>query len=43
MKKINGCFGYLTKKIEKAKQLYFGRFDEGFHGFVKDTFHFTVD
>ncbi len=40
---INGCFGYLSKKVEKEKQLYFGKFDEGFHGFVRDTFHSIVD
>jgi hypothetical protein len=34
----------IVKKIERTKQLYFGRFDEGFHGLTKWlTFHSIVD
>jgi hypothetical protein len=38
---IDGCFGYLY--IERTKQLYFGKFDEGFDGFIKETFQSTFD
>jgi hypothetical protein len=33
----------IFKKFEKEKQLYFGRFDEGFHGFTRTTLHFAID
>jgi hypothetical protein len=40
---IDMCFGYLSKKLKKKKQLYFGRFDEGFHSLTRMTLHFAVD
>ncbi len=41
---INGGALGIVKKIERTKQLYFGRFDEGFHGLTKWlTFHSIVD
>jgi hypothetical protein len=36
-------FWEFVQKGEITKQLYFGRFDEGFHVFAKMTFHFVVD
>jgi hypothetical protein len=32
-----------VKILEKVKQLYFGKFDEGFHDFIRVTFHSIVD
>jgi hypothetical protein len=40
---IDGCFRYLSKKIERTKQLYFGRFDESFHGLTRVTLHSAMD
>jgi hypothetical protein len=31
-----------VQKVERAKQLYFGRFDEIIHGLIKKTFHSIV-
>jgi hypothetical protein len=42
-KDIDRCFGYLSKKLRKKNKLYFGRFDEGFHDFIRVTFHSVVD
>ncbi len=36
-------FWEFVQKVKKVKQLYFGKFDEGFHFFAKTTFHFVVD
>jgi hypothetical protein len=36
-------FWEFVQKIKKAKQLYFGKFDEGFHFFAKVAFHSIVD
>ncbi len=32
-----------VQKVEKVEQLYFGRFDEGFNGFTRKTFHSAID
>jgi hypothetical protein len=39
---IDRCCVFV-KKIERAKQLYFGRFDEGFYDLTRVTFHSLVD
>jgi hypothetical protein len=36
-------FWIFVQKVERVKQLYFGKFDEGFYGFARETFHFAVD
>jgi hypothetical protein len=36
-------FWIFVQKVKRAKQLYFGRFDEGFHDFARETFHSEVD
>jgi hypothetical protein len=36
-------FWIFVQKVERVKQLYFGRFDEGFYGFAKETFHSAID
>jgi hypothetical protein len=33
----------ICQKIEKTKQSYFGKFDEGFHGLTRTSLHFVVD
>jgi hypothetical protein len=33
----------IVQKIKRTEQLYFGKFDEGFHGFTIKTFHSVVD
>jgi hypothetical protein len=42
-KDINGCFGYLSKKLEGRKQLRFNRFDESFHDLIGKTVHSSID
>ncbi len=39
---IDKCCVFI-KKIERAKQSYFGKFDESFHYLTKMTFHSLVD
>jgi len=36
-------FWIFVKKVERVKQFYFGRFDEGFYGFARETLHSIVD
>ncbi len=43
MKILMRIFWEFVQKVKKAKQLYFGKFDEGFHFFAKAAFHFVVD
>jgi hypothetical protein len=33
----------LVQKVEKVKNIYFGRFDEDFNGFAKKMFHSAID
>jgi hypothetical protein len=40
---IDGCFGYLSKKVERGKKLHFNRFDESFHDFIGKTVHSSID
>jgi hypothetical protein len=40
---IDGCFGYLLKKLKEQNNLYVGKFEEGFHGLIRVTLHFVVD
>jgi len=40
---INGCFSYLSKKLEGRKQLCFSRFDERFHDLIGETIHSSID
>jgi hypothetical protein len=32
-----------VQKVERIEQLYFGRFDEGYHGLAGNTFHFKIN
>jgi hypothetical protein len=36
-------FSIFVQKVERVEQLYFGSFDECFHGLAGETFHFEVD
>jgi hypothetical protein len=36
-------FWVFVKEVKKTKQLHFDRFNEGFYGLTKVTFHFVVD
>jgi hypothetical protein len=43
MKILMDGLGICQKKLKKTKQSHFGRFDEGFHGFIGMTPHLVVD
>jgi hypothetical protein len=32
-----------VQKVERVKQLYFGKFDESFYGLARGTFRYVVD
>jgi hypothetical protein len=36
-------FWLFVKKVEGGKQLHLNKFDEGFHGLIKETIHSLVD
>ncbi len=40
---IDNCFGYLSIFLKKQNNYYFGKFNEGFHGLTRVTFHSKVD
>jgi hypothetical protein len=39
---IDGCFGYLSKKL-REKKLHFNKIDEGFHDLTRETIHSSIN
>jgi len=40
---IDGCFGYLSKKLREQNNYILASLMKAFHGLVGKTFHFVVD